>query len=204
MGPVFRDTDAVIEGFPRSANTFAATAFEMAQTRPVRVARHLHVPSQIIAGARLGIPTIVLIRDPEEAVLSLSLWTPHVTLQDGLKDYTRFYRRILPYRDRFVVATFEEVSTDFGEVIRRLNERFGSTFQEFQHTEENVATCFMIIEEHDRRTAGKVVEQTVARPSQQREHMKNALRSTLRSPKLARARAEAYDVFETLTSKGMK
>jgi hypothetical protein len=201
MGPVFRDTDAVIEGFPRSANTFAATAFELAQTRPVRVARHLHVPSQIIAGARLGIPTIVLVRDPEEAVLSLSLWTPHVTLEDGLRDYIRFYRRIFPYRDRFVVATFEEVSTDFGVVIRRLNERFGSTFQEFQHTDANVALCFRIIEEHDRRTVGKVVEKTVARPSQQREHMKNALRSALRSPKLARARADAYDIYETLTSK---
>jgi hypothetical protein len=201
MGPVFRDTDAIIEGFPRSANTFAATAFELAQTRPVRVARHLHVPSQIIAGARLGIPTIVLVRDPEEAVLSLSLWTPHVTLEDGLRDYIRFYRRILPYRDRFVVATFEEVSTDFGVVIRRLNERFGSTFQEFQHTDANVALCFRIIEEHDRRTVGKVVEKTVARPSQQREHMKNALRSALRSPKLARARADAYDIYETLTSK---
>jgi hypothetical protein len=200
MGPVFRDTDAVIEGFPRSANTFAATAFEFAQTRPVRVARHLHVPSQIIAGARLGIPTIVLIRDPEEAVLSLSLWTPHVTLEEGLRDYSRFYRRILPYRDHFVVATFEEVSTDFGEVIRRLNERFGSTFQEFRHTDANVASCFKIIEEHDRRTTGKVLEKTVARPSQQREHMKDALRSRLRSPKLARARADACDIFETLTS----
>jgi RNase P protein component len=201
MGPVFRDTDAVIEGFPRSANTFAATAFELAQTRPVRVARHLHVPSQIIAGARLGIPTIVLIRDPEEAVLSLSLWTPHVTLEDGFRDYTRFYRRILPYRDRFVVATFEEVSTDFGEVIRRLNERFGSTFREFQHTEANVALCFKIIEEHDRRTMGKVVEKTVARPSQQRERMKNALRSASRSPKLARVRADAHDIYQTITSK---
>lgn len=203
MGPVFRDTDAVIEGFPRSANTFAATAFELAQPRPVRVARHLHVPSQVIAGARLGIPTIVLIRDPDEAVLSFSLWSPHVTLQDGLRDYTRFYRRILPYRDRFEVATFEDVSTDFGEVIRRLNQRFGSTFREFQHTDANVASCFAIIEEHDRtnRTPGKIEEQTVARPSQQREHMKDALRSALRSPKLAKARADAYDVYESLTSK---
>src|SRR5262245_54574684 len=46
-GPVFRDTDAVIEGFPRSANTFAAAAFALAQTTPVRLAHHLHVPSQI-------------------------------------------------------------------------------------------------------------------------------------------------------------
>jgi RNase P protein component len=150
----------------------------------------------------LGIPTIVLIRDPEEAVLSLSLWTPHITLGEGLRDYIRFYRRILPYRDRFVVATFEEVSTDFGEVIRRLNERFGSTFQEFQHTDANVALCFKIIEDHDRRTTGEVVEKTVARPSQQRERMKDELRSAFRSPKLAHSRADAYRIYETVTFKG--
>ena len=99
-----------------------------------------------------------------------------------------------------MVATFEEVSSDFGAVIRRLNERFGSTFQEFQHTEANVESCFKIIEEHDRRTVGKVVEKTVARPSQKREHMKNELRSALRSAKLAGLRAAAYDIYETLTS----
>jgi hypothetical protein len=202
MGPAFRDTDAVIDGFPRSANTFAVIAFELAQPKPVRVAHHLHVPSQIIAGARLNIPTLVLVRDPEEAVLSLSLWTSLVTLEDGLTDYVRFHKRILPYRDRFVVATFEEVSTDFGEVIRRLNERFGSSFQEFQHNEANVALCFKLIEEHDRKETGKVEEKTVARPSQQRERMKNELRSAFRSPKLARSRADAYKVYETLTSKG--
>jgi hypothetical protein len=126
---------------------------------------------------------------------------PLVTLEKGLKDYVRFYRRILPYRDRFVVARFEEVSTDFGEVIRRLNERFGTSFQEFQHTEANVALCFKIMEDHARGTAGKVVEKKVARPSQQRETMKNGLRPAFRSPNLARVRADAYDIYETLTSR---
>jgi hypothetical protein len=201
MAPVGRDTDAVIEGFPRSANTFAATAFELAQPRPVRVARHLHVPSQVIAGAKLGIPTLVLVRDPEEAVLSLSLRTPHITLKEGLKEYVRFYRCILPYRDRFLVARFEEVSTDFGEVIRRLNEQFGTTFEEFQHSAANVALCFKIIEEHAQKTAGEVLEKKVARPSAQRESIKNGLRAAFRSPGLAGVRADAYDIYETLISR---
>lgn len=39
---VARDTEIVIEGYPRSANTFAVAAFLLAQGRPVKIAHHLH------------------------------------------------------------------------------------------------------------------------------------------------------------------
>ena len=191
MGPVFRDTDAVIEGFPRSANTFAVIAFQLAQSESIRVAHHLHVPSQVIAAAKWGIPTMVLVRDPEQAILSLVQLQPHITLQQGLKDYVRFYRRILPYREHFIVAPFEEVSTDFGALIRRLNAHFGTSFQEFHHTDGNVARCFALIE----RYGG-------ARPSQQREAMKSEHRAAIRSPGLAAVRSEAYQVYQTVISGG--
>ena len=49
VGP---DTELVIEGFPRTANTFAVFAFQTAQARPVRVAHHLHAPIQVTVAAR--------------------------------------------------------------------------------------------------------------------------------------------------------
>ncbi len=201
-GPVQRDTDVVIAGFPRSANTFAATAFGLAQPNSIRVDSHLHAPSQVIWAAKLGIPTMVLIRDPEEAVLSFVLKQPYITLKQGLKEYVRFYRRILPYRDGFVVARFEEVSTDFGASIARLNARFGTSFQEFDHTDDNVARCFEIIEQwlRKRNREGQVVDERVPRPSRQRETMKNELRAAFRSPGLAKVRADAYSLYETLTA----
>ena len=192
--PVDRSTDAVIEGFPRSANTFAATAFELAQRRPVRVARHRHVPAQVIAGTRWRIPTMVLVRDPEEAIISLVVWAPGTTLEQGLKDYVRFYRRIYPHRDGFVVARFEDVTTDFGKVIRRLNERFGTTFDEFEHTSENVSRCFDIMENHAR--VNEMGEAQIGRPSKEREAMKHRLRAAFRSAEMAALRTNAYGVYE--------
>ena len=41
-------TQMVIEGFPRSGNTFAVFAFRHAQRRDIRVAHHLHAPAQVI------------------------------------------------------------------------------------------------------------------------------------------------------------
>src|SRR6266566_5260966 len=63
--------DIVIEGFPRSANSFAVHAFRVAQDRPVRIAHHLHAPAQVIAAVRARVAAITLIREPEDAVLEL-------------------------------------------------------------------------------------------------------------------------------------
>ena len=89
---VSKDTEIVIEGFPRSVNTFAVVAFTFAQGRPVKIARHLHAPAQVIAAVRREIPCIVLIRKPRDAVLSLLVRAPHISADQALKDYIRFYR----------------------------------------------------------------------------------------------------------------
>jgi hypothetical protein len=49
---VDRTTQLVIEGFPRSGNTFAVVAFEQAQRQSVRIAHHLHAPAQVMLAAR--------------------------------------------------------------------------------------------------------------------------------------------------------
>jgi hypothetical protein len=73
------DTQVVIEGFPRSGNSFARRAFIMAQEETfdvTRIAHHLHVPAQIVRAAQWRIPTLVLIRRPRDAVLSFAVWDP--------------------------------------------------------------------------------------------------------------------------------
>jgi len=194
---VFKDTEIVIEGFPRSANTFAVAAFTFAQGRPVKIARHLHAPAQVIAAVRRGIPCVVVIRKPRDAVLSQLVRAPHVSAEQALKDYIRFYRSIAPYRDKFVVGRFEEVTTDFGEVIRRVNARFGANFKLFKHTDENLQKVFHMVEEMDKQDTGlrEVKEETVARPSAYREKLKKRAEAKLETPKARRLLLEAVEVY---------
>jgi hypothetical protein len=140
-------TDIVIDGFTRSTGTFSVIAFQLAQNDHVRAAHHLHAAAQFIAAAELGTPTMVTVRPPEPTILSAMLRHPLVTPGQWLKFYIEFYESLRPMRDRFVIATFEEVTADFGAVTHRVNQRFGTDFKEFCHTEENVATCFAMIEE---------------------------------------------------------
>ena len=200
--PVAADTELVVEGFPRSANSFAIAAIRRAQDRPLAIAHHQHVPAQIVAGAKSRLPTLVLIRPPDAAVLSYVIMQPFLTVAQAYRHYVRFYRRVLPFRDEVLVGTFDEVTSDFGAVMRRLNEKFGSSFREFHHTEENVQRCFEDIERHERTVLRPHYdsEAMTARPSSRRECLRNELLGKLESPRLARTRAAANGLYEALTS----
>ena len=60
----------MIDGYTRSASTYAVYAFQLSQARPVRVAHHLHAPAQLIEAARRGVPTLMVIREPRGALLA--------------------------------------------------------------------------------------------------------------------------------------
>ncbi len=193
------DTEIVIEGFPRSANTFAVAAFTLAQGRPVKIARHLHAPAQVIAGVRMGIPTLVLIRHPRDAVLSLLVRAPHLSVAQALRDYIHFYTALQPYLGRFVIGLFEEVTTDFGRVIERINAHYGTRFRPFEPTEENLRRVFALVEQMDRENTGRPVvqEATVARPSREREQWKQALAQTLAAPETQPLLEKAEGIYQT-------
>jgi len=138
-------TELVIDGYTRCASTFAVYALQLAQPEPVRLAHHLHAPAQLVAAAQAGVPALAVIREPRGAILSQLVREPDVALRDALVAYTRFYRRLLSRRNRMVVADFKEVTTDFGAVTRRINDRFGTAFAEFEPTEQNTNRCFELI-----------------------------------------------------------
>jgi hypothetical protein len=169
-------TEVVIEGFPRSANSFAVTAFRQAQGRDVQIAHHLHQPAQVLAAVDHDVPSIVLVREPREAILSYLIWQPHLQAKHAVHAYVGFHRPLLGHEDGYVVADFGQVTNDYGAVISRVNQRFGTAFEPFHHTEPNVALAFDEIEQTSReRRAGELVELAVARPSAERRRMKAAL-----------------------------
>jgi hypothetical protein len=145
------DTGLLIDGFTRSGVTFAVVAFNVAQRRPVPLAHTLHAPAHVIAAVRRNVPSLVTVREPEAAVLSAVIREPDVTIEQGLRSWIRFHGAIRPYREGFVVAPFDRVVDDYGSVIRQVNERFGTVFDAFDHTPDNVALCFSIIEDRSRR-----------------------------------------------------
>lgn len=194
-GEVLRDdTEIIIESFPRCASSFAVAAFRLAQEpHPSTIAHHTHTPAQVIAGVRRHVPTLVLIRQPEDAVLSHVIHTPSLTPRASLRGYVRFHEPLVPLRDRFVVGTFEEVVTDFGSVIERVNDRFGTSFHPFEHLPEHLARIDREIDEdyRSRARSQEELDRMVPLPTERRAEMKSRLRAAYHaSPIELRRRAE--------------
>lgn len=152
---VTKQTDLCVEGFPRSANSFAVGAVRHAQPGPIEIAHHTHVPANAMRACEWGIPTVVLIRSPQDAIVSriaLGKQT-HLTGKDAEKPRQRvsfavwlhawrsFYQSLVPYHDqeRLLVAPFSLVIQDMGRILDRVNSHFGTDFAPFSHTDENVA-----------------------------------------------------------------
>ncbi len=200
--PLMPDTEIVIEGFPRTANTFAHIAFKMAQSRPVNIAHHTHAAAQVIAGVRRNIPTVVLIREPEAAIISYIIgeFDPEIEMRQVLYDYLAFYQPIIKFRRRFVIAPFQEITQSYDTIIRKVNERYSSDFDEFINTEENVQKCFELIDKGYTNAFGELDEAVVSRPVSSRKSQKSLLTEEFYSPSLSKLREAAQSTYETLMS----
>ena len=192
-------TEIVIEGFPRSGNTFATFALHEAEGREVDVSSHVHVPAQVKVAVKMGKPTLVVVRDPMGTLTSLLTAAPHVRFDAAIREYIHHHRELVPFRDGFVVGTFEKTTTDFSAVIDAVNQRFGTTFSTFTQTPETVDRVFDRIDAHHRRTYGdQASERVVPRPSRARHAEKVWLADQLQSRRYAGLMADARDIYDEL------
>jgi hypothetical protein len=191
------DTELVIEGFGRSGSTFVVDAFEIAQSEPVRLAHHTHAAAQVITAARMRIPTLVIVRRPDDVTTS-HMVRRGIGARPALSAWIRYHRRILPFRDHVVSAPFERVTSDLGSVIREVNERFGTDYDEFESTEENLALVLKRIEDRNRRRFGVGTAEgarSLARPTPEREQLKGRMRAEYDAPALAGLRQRADRLY---------
>ena len=189
-------TAIVIDGFLRSGNTYSVAAFQVANGTELHIGRHLHGGAHIRRAVRLGLPTVVLIRRPADAVSSYLVRRPTLTPDDALLEYLDFYRTAWPARDGFVVAPFDLVVSDFGAVIDRVNERFGTSFARFERDPASERAAVELVEEMNRlECRGEVVETHVGRPSAEREQHKEAVRRRMEHPRTRALLDRADRVF---------
>lgn len=134
-----RNTQLLIDAYPRSANSFATFAFFHCQPSPVRVAHHLHSPAAITYATRNSIPTLTLLRDPVDACTSLLFYYPKFAIEQAFMDYVRYYEAVSRGIARLVMARFATATTDLASVFRAVNNKFGTSFAEFSNSPEDVA-----------------------------------------------------------------
>jgi hypothetical protein len=194
-------TQLVVEGFPRSGNTFAAMAIRLAQPEPPVMASHVHIPAQVRRAAVLHVPILLVVRPAEDAVVSMAVADPHHRVRSLLRYWVHYHRTIVPLLDQLVVGTFEQVTTDLAAVVERVNDRFECELTPPDSGPDATERVFAAIDlkQRDVHAASKF-HQGVARPDARRADAAAERRVELEATAEADLRSDAAELYERFAS----
>lgn len=114
--------DIVIDGYPRSANTFTAVYWKYTQPH-LRLADHTHHPTCAISALQNDIPVLFLIRNPKDCVSSWVVYTG-LPFRTMLLHYIDYHRTLLPYLERLYIVPFDTAITRPKQVIADISARY--------------------------------------------------------------------------------
>lgn len=165
-------TRICIEGFPRSANTFAGRLFYFANKVPI--GHHTHSISNVKLALRYGIPVLILIRNPIDAIASACIYRKR-SIDEEVSSWISFYQYVERVKDRVVLADFELVISNFNSIIESVNSKFGTDFYLVEDLEAAEEQVFEDMREYAARL-GRGVDK-IPMPTAEREQTKAKYRS---------------------------
>lgn len=177
---------ACIDGFPRSANTYAYMVFRR-RHGSVPLGHHMHVPGQILRAAYLEVPCAVLFRRPLDAISSMLVVDGRLPVDVALWSYVDFYRRAWTVRHAVAPCPFDEVVADGSTVARRLNAVFGTDFDDRPVDAEERDQVFADLAEYERAHPSPWLPATPQRSREKRERTAQIVSDLRRSRRLPAA-----------------
>lgn len=180
------ETDIVIEGFPRSSNSFTIWMLEVLQGEDpyLSIAHHTHSVENLTLAVHFDKPIVILVRPPEDAILSYMIYSG-CTLDFAVQRYQRFFSHVLRLPERPVVIEFDTVVSDFNQVVARINAllaaRGGKPVPLSQDLAADTATVKEIARERAEEIHGERMAEQMSVPSEAREEIKASRRAEVRA-----------------------
>lgn len=191
--------DVVVDGFPRSANTYVWYALKSSIEPKYMVRGHTHAVGTLKAAIDADKPAMLLVREPDGAVSSLYQLLEGVSLESCFDAYSRFHERCYSIREGLYVARFGDVINDFGTVTQRFFDHYGLDWPAYEKNETNEFLVNDAIEHANRRrNRGQIREAGVARPSAHRKPAEETMAQL--SANEQTARDKAHRVYRQLSS----
>ncbi len=191
---VAQDTELVIEGYPRCANSFAVLAFEQAQGRKLKLAHHLHSQAQVLLALDYRVPVLVLIRDPISAAASLVTRHPEISPTQALQQYVDFYECIRAHKDEVVIANFTSITRDYAKVMAALNYKYQKNYLPYQNSPTADKAIFAEIDRLNLDNEHGKTNQ-LARPSEEKRADLDKARTLIEANPLA---SQAIGIFKAI------
>lgn len=171
------NTDLVLEGFPRSGNTFSVDFLDhLSKGRKLNIAHHTHNFRNLRLGVELGVPCAALIRSPLEAVSSYMIYSGR-NVDEAANYYYEFYYSLMDIKSSISYIKFEEVVTNMNDVIIQLNEKYNLDLQisnDLQRDSEIVKN--ISIERAKKTRTNEQFIKTVGSPNKERDLLKKEIK----------------------------
>ena len=194
-------TDLVVEGFPRSGNTFTTFAIEQASGYELAIASHVHQPCQIKVALARSLPTVLVVRDPVSALASYLVYDRRFSVETVIGEYCSYHRELVPYAERVLVCEFDEITSCMSSVIRRINQKYSLRIAPFDEAPSNVERVLAQIEWRHKLVHPRLDPvESAASPQADRRKVNKEMREALIHPRNAEQLAEAQDLFEFFSS----
>ena len=131
------NSQIVIEGFPRCGNSFAEAAFRTVNGDKSKIAHHCHAAAQVLLALDWNIPSIVLFRNPVDAISSLVQRNGN---QDAAtmycRDYESFYNALEVHIENLYPIRVQNFERYYPALMRSINRRHNTSFGEKDLTVE--------------------------------------------------------------------
>ena len=190
-------TDLVVEGFPRSGNTFTVFALEDASGHELNIASHVHQPSQVKLALARGIPTVLVIRDPLAALASYLVYDQRFSASEVIKEYCSYHRELVPYVERLLICGFDEVTSQMPSVVDRINQRYSLEISPFNDEPSRVQEVMARIEWRHKLIHPRLdPAQSAASPQLDRRKLTVQMREALAHPRNVAQMAAAQELFD--------
>lgn len=135
--------DLCVDGFPRSANSYAFYLTKLSQGPDFLVSGHTHSSRTLWRALDLGVPAVVLTRAPRGVAASMVQHTGSmVTLGDVARAYIRFHRELLTIRDHLIISDFPRTTNEGTWFLLECNRRHATSFLPYAATEANERAVF--------------------------------------------------------------
>lgn len=114
------DTELHLTGFPRSGNTYCFNLFRC-ELPQIKISTHIHTTASIKLALRYGVPVFILIRSPQDTVISLRVFkeSEHFSAAATLlRDYIEYHQFVLDHANNITVLRFEDTAGNAPFVFR--------------------------------------------------------------------------------------
>ena len=133
-------SDLLIEGFPRSANTYLLHGIKILSKKNLNIASHLHNFSHVRESLKMDIKTIIIYREPADCIASyiikFNIKPTYWNIKILAKAYIKFYKEILAFKglSNLMFISFEEITKNPEKCFIKIEKFLSTIFYKYDDT----------------------------------------------------------------------